>query len=1330
MKKMLKRTISTVLAVAIMSGTLPAFGAVDVSFKKNSDGKAEATITGVSNLDKVAIAQYDEAGFLINFGISALSGGSAVTVDEFDINPLYTTKIIPFNDWSNLNTEKSAYRIGTRTYANADMEGTLKFQQAKGGHIIEKKAGVGTDGSYGLHMKSVATSTSDSHITLNSLLSPISDFMVYEFDLKLNSAATHFQTYIRSAKNDGTSGQEIKALYVNPNTTAGATTVSVRLGANTNTTLETGEYYRVTTVANYKDRLVKITVNDSEGAVIATVTEAITTNVGYGAGQDKPCGFRIHTAASSWGDVVSHDFYVDNIRVYEGTEFRDEINDIAYIVDASGEVSIYESEAAQISALSGTLSVHTRSGVAYNGTKKVHLENTPYTENDVVYVPLNELTKAWGVTVTGVTAKADGYAKLSDIAAALGKTLYTDTKAKYNNGLCVLGTGFAFPTNATALQALNDYVFYMRPTSEDIKAAYNQSPSKGGHPRIMASKSDFDRVRAEYEAGDNEVFMNWAESIITEANLMLTYDPGETSYEERWGYNVKDGYITTSTEWMPLAATALTMAYHLTENRTYLDKLFQIIQTVGSYDDWAPTHHLSPPRIASGFIIAYDWAYDAWTESERAYIEKTMYEKFYYEVAQAYQSGGSTLNNAAIATNNHNIVFNAVSAMAGMAFMEAYPKESVYLIENAVRGIDLMMWHWAPIGSWYEGLNYWNLTMEYTVYLLSSMNVTLGTMFGYENCEGLDKAADYVIYAQTQNGPHNYSDCSADHFTTSLYSPEMMWLGNEYGNDGWTQAVIKYRGEKLMYVSDCALGLLWYNTDITSTDVDLPYDRIYEEDDVITMRNTWEQNSTTSFVGIHGGITNTEHSQLDGGSFVFEQGGIRWAIDPGLDNYYVPNYWVTNYSSSAANRWRYFRSMPAAHNTIEIEPDPSYTGHDLDSRVEVDLVASGDNGAIATADMTDALSRHAESATRGFFYTDNRESLVIRDEIKFKAEVDNSSYIINENFDNITETDLLGSGGSGAVVAGNVAGLSADNKVLSLTPGSDGQKGVNTFFDNTNWGDNTGLKVATFEFDYYTTNTWDEFYVYPTAYNRYGIHINADGNNTVMGMTPGWTKVSTGELGGRYEWHKYALEYDMPNGTFKIYMDGDEIYSTTGLDTNDFVPSDFQLRCSTKNGNTYIDNIKFYEGTYGADLIEDETPAEEFDVMWYLITGEDNDNKGAAYDDIDITLADDGKSATLTHRLTGKQMKLEYVVEGGEAELTWANAETIRQQLIADGFLYDTTGLSSTYQSYEEPHKNRITLKVTGSGEVAITVKLTPVGLAGATPISDYNKAISTWTLN
>lgn len=1122
MRKIYKKILSILLAIVTVAGTLTAYANHGVSFVKSADGTATATITGKSGIDKIAIAQYDNLGRLINMGISADGETSATTMDNFSWSPHNRSKIIMFSDWDKMQTEEMAYRLGTRTLGNETFEIPHDLQLARGDNTLEVIEGEGNGGGSALYFKNKEGSLTDTHASMNGARSVISDFVVYEVDIRLVSANTHAQIYIMGGDDPDGAENNNTILYINPNASTGATSTTVNLGAKKDIsfTMNTGVWYTVSASVNYKDYVATYTVKQGD-TVVATYTGGLTDDFGYGEEDSKPAGLRVHTASRYW-QPVTHEFYIDNMRVYEGTEPRSELNDLVYIIDPDTTQTVFENEDAQKAALSGRLAVHSRSGVAYNGESKTLLNFAPYTENGEVYVPLGELAYAWGVNITGVTTNSKGYAKLTDIATALGKNLYVDTKAQYNSGMCVLGDSFTYPTETEALQKLNDFLFYLRPTEEQIQSAYNESGAKGMHPRLLGNPGDFARIKAEYKKGTNAAFMAWARGVISSADYLKKYPAGTQWFEDHFGYDYYGGRIGSPVTWSVRAAAVYGMAYHLTGDRTYTDRLYEALVSMGSFPNWNPNHHLDPARISLGFSIAYDWCYDAWTPEQKEFIENTVYNKLLYEAAEGYKSADAKMNNFATDDSNHNIATNGNIAVAAMAFMDAFPEECKYILKNAIRGTDYMMYRWGPDGSWYEGLGYWDFTMTFTVNMLSSLESTFGTTFGLDKCDGLDSAAEFAINSQTQNGVHNYCDTNLTAETLKLYTPEMLWLGRKYKNAGVTQAVLKNNPEGFSVNDDFAYALLWYDTSVTSTDITLPLQAIYEADDVITMRNNWEQNETSSYVGIRGGLANNGHGQLDGGSFIFEQGGVRWAIDLGAENYNVPNYWRTTYTKGQANRWAYWRSMAESHNTVVVDADPNYTGHSVSAYTEVELKDAGDTGVIATADMTSALTRTASSATRGYFYTDNRESLVIRDEITLK-----------------------------------------DSK----------------------------------------THTVD----------------------------------------------------------------------------------------------------------------------------WFMLTGEDDNDNITKLINVDVDK--NTNSAVLTDVTTGKKLKLEFVVTGGTAEISTADTRDVVAQLISDGFVYDTSGLASTYQSNNESNRNRIKITVTGSGEVTITVKLTPVGLTGATPLSVYNKPISQWTL-
>jgi len=216
--------------------------------------------------------------------------------------------------------------------------------------------------------------------------------------------------------------------------------------------------------------------------------------------------------------------------------------------------------------------------------------------------------------------------------------------------------------------------------------------------------------------------------------------------------------------------------------------------------------------------------------------------------------------------------------------------------------------------------------------------------------------------------------------------PEILWLANKYdASQAAATALMKLSGLSMTNYEDCVLALLWLNESIISDDITLPLDSFYEGENVVTFRDKWSADNTT-FVGIHGGKTVVNHSHLDGGSFVFDADGYRWARDRGKSPYDVANAWDTAHGKESG-RWQYYLNRAESHNTLVIDPG-LVADHEPDSTVTVTKYVTADDAAIAVADTSQLYGSKVTSARRGFFFTDNRQSLVVRDEIALTGESD------------------------------------------------------------------------------------------------------------------------------------------------------------------------------------------------------------------------------------------------------------------------------------------------------------------------------------------------------
>lgn len=914
----------------------------------------------------------------IDFVFSSQTGEDFVIIDNVNINastePWNKYPVGKYNgEVLEENTFSFGKNVGNMTLNNSDFETGLTMNINRAGNkveVVEEE-----DGNKALMFEK--ETASDFFAEVNGLVSS-SDSIVYEFDLKVleNDSVMVLLQKDTAGKFQALGNLSKGGYWYFP------------VGKGMSATQ--GKWNRISVVEDYYNRKIKFYFNKKYIGIKDMDSEFAVNGATAGI-------FRFHaTIYTSFAPTRASDtdplkYLIDNVRVYEGEELLNELNTVEKSIDLTSKKSVFPSDEPNRKYFENITAIHARSGVILENGTKTMLRNEPYISGGSYMLPVREMLEKFGVSYSEETS---GYLKLPTGSAISGETenseihnsalylpiqnmldfigrKYQKVNARYNDGLYILdGAKTDLPQDEESIQSINDYAFYCRPDEKNILEDYKKSEVYGQHPRIQATKEDFDRIRSEIKT--NRYKQRWANGIISAANLVLAAEPVK--------YELPDGERLLSICREVLSRMySLGMAYQITGDKKYSERAYTELETVCKFNDWHPAHHLDPCEMATAVAIGYDWMYDAFTEGQRKVIEQGMYNNAFYDAWLSYQSTSSAMTNSAVATNNHNIVCNGGFLIGALAMMDVYPEVASYVAKNAIRGIDLMMWHFAPVGAWYEGAHYWEYTMQYTAKTISAMESALGTSYGLASCEGMSEAAISELYLESPIGIYNY----ADSLLARIYTPEMYWLSDRYQNPDATKAVLYFTGGNTTDPEDQALSLLWYDTSIEPDLIKLDKDRFYESLGTMTMRNSWNDSEPT-FVGIHAGETNVDHAQLDGGSFIFESQGIRWAKDLGMGNYNSEGYWDNTVNGL---RWTHFRSRAESHNTVIINPD-SKPDHKVDSFADIKLTASKPKGAIATVDMSELLSENVTGAKRGFFFTDNRTSLVIRDEIKLKKQSD------------------------------------------------------------------------------------------------------------------------------------------------------------------------------------------------------------------------------------------------------------------------------------------------------------------------------------------------------
>ncbi|MBC8134375.1 MAG: heparinase II/III family protein, partial [Fibrella sp.] len=118
---------------------------------------------------------------------------------------------------------------------------------------------------------------------------------------------------------------------------------------------------------------------------------------------------------------------------------------------------------------------------------------------------------------------------------------------------------------------------------------------------------------------------------------------------------------------------------------------------------------------------------------------------------------------------------------------------------------------------------------------------------------------------------------------------------------------------------------------------------------VAVLRSAWGDPNAT-YLAIKGGTPNQSHGHMDVGSFVFEAGGVRWALDLGTESYdkmRAAKLDLWNYSQTSS-RWSTFRVGPEGHNL------PRFDGalQDITGKAEISPLPDMDGIIGDTLDLT------------------------------------------------------------------------------------------------------------------------------------------------------------------------------------------------------------------------------------------------------------------------------------------------------------------------------------------------------------------------------------------
>lgn len=561
-------------------------------------------------------------------------------------------------------------------------------------------------------------------------------------------------------------------------------------------------------------------------------------------------------------------------------------------------------------------------------------------------------------------------------------------------------------------------------TGESVYEAALES-SEFLHPYIFTNQAKFDELNEIYELTvDNKTIKSYLDTLLAKADAIYL----DMAEEDDTGYvgikagkkpvnyfndgeidikDTDDGYNGTTgalyeIEEITAKLVDLAFAYQVTRDDKYADLAYDMMLELGTWVHWAPGYMVNCANATSNFAIAYDWLYNYIKEANGAEsvaeLAKILYEK---GIAMAVRSSRGEFCNFprtsgygdhyTTRTDSYNAISASGMIIGALAIMDIaeYQADTFYLVGNNLRNLaDYGLDQYAPDGSYIESITYWGLGTNALMKLIMALESASGDDFGFKDAWGINTTFYYACYIANGNGEAwGYHETGIGSILTADVLEADTQMFNYAGKLFGDNTLIAIRQNQLEEGKAVTMfDILFYNDGNVESDYEFELDYFMDGIDAFVTRSGWEKDSM--FAGIMGGMNSyspygngdndEKFGQIDSGNFIYENLGIKWFIDLGSDNYNVDGYFG-NY------RYQYYRNSAEGHNMM-IVPDLSYGQNENGCGEMFETYVDPDGkGSYAKINNTSAYGSNISTAIRGLLVTNDRQTVVLQDEITRNA---------------------------------------------------------------------------------------------------------------------------------------------------------------------------------------------------------------------------------------------------------------------------------------------------------------------------------------------------------
>lgn len=473
---------------------------------------------------------------------------------------------------------------------------------------------------------------------------------------------------------------------------------------------------------------------------------------------------------------------------------------------------------------------------------------------------------------------------------------------------------------------------------------------------LVASKNDFKKVYDQIYNKKNQYVVNSYNNIQNRADEIIKEDLCEYKIDE--GNRLLD-VSRKCKEIIEILGFMINMSeYDTTIEKEKIDEYKQRaikeLINVSNFQDWNPTHFLDTAEMTYSVALGYNWLYDYLSNEEKEKIENAIIQKglipgIMREYVRQFEEKD----------NNWNPICNGALAIGAISLLNK--EQEIELDENDIqylfqknylninkedilnskynvtlkklceaiinRTVDKIPLVYTEMqnGGYDEGTLYWEYGNSYLINFLSTCNLTFKSTFGLVDDNIFKNTILYPVYLTGKSSLnlekcklYNYGDADEKIVNTSAST----WLANIYYNDEELSQIINWYQENYFETQNI-YQLLWQNFDYSLDNIDKEKkeeilkkinDKQYRGTEIaVLQKNILEKDGF--FIAVKSGKnSNTNHSDLDIGSFILDAKGTRWLEDDGREYYNVKGYWDKKY-----NRWTYYKKRAESHSTIIID---------------------------------------------------------------------------------------------------------------------------------------------------------------------------------------------------------------------------------------------------------------------------------------------------------------------------------------------------------------------------------------------------------------------------